>query len=303
MPCCRGVGMAETIRALAIKAKDETQQIKDQTEKIKNDTGAMLRTIDQDAQKSISNLNNKTKEVIEKFHRAFSFFDFSQLNTVIGPLLISEGKSLAPEESARINDYDVQIQAGELLSMDIDPEIYVELGRYFGYKNDFGKALIRFDEALTKDSDNFNALTSKVICLGKIARSEDDSQKKQDLLDRANESLEKARPLIKPDVADQSFQFTFVEAWLLAENKLYKNAIKFYMKAKGLKNDPWIDYNLACIFADQNKLEDAMQTLERLKEHQNIIKYARTDTDFDVLKQNPTFAPRLMALGMDMTLG
>jgi len=89
-----------------------------------------------------------------------------------------------------------------------------------------------------------------------------------------------------------------VKAWLLAEKQDHENAIQTFKKAKELKEEPWIDYNIACILANQGKFEETVQILEGLNNHRNIIKYASNDPDFKDLKQESAYHSRLKAIGM-----
>jgi tetratricopeptide (TPR) repeat protein len=277
-----------------LQSHNETTKLHDNAEKIVKEITTNANT----ANELVKEFQRRLDLLHLRFEKVFPVFNFSGLDEVIGPLLVREGKVLQPEDNARIEDYDVQIQVGELFGTNIDPNIYtniyVKLGRFYAYKGRYEKALIRFNDALQKKPDNLEPLISKIFCLGKIAEGDISSPRGRDLIKMAYESLGKAQSFTKDQ--EQSFQFHFAEAWLTLKEGHYKEAIKIFEEAKKYKPYPYIDYNIACCLSKLGDLEGAIQMLETLKTYPNVLYEADQDPDLKPLVDNPTYRPRLMAL-------
>ncbi len=84
----------------------------------------------------------------------------------------------------------------------------------------------------------------------------------------------------------------------------YDGALKDYERALDLRpDDPSPRYNIACLYALQNKVEDALAWLERiLAQHPNWRDKAQHDPDFAMLQHDPRFQALLSGGEREPTL-
>lgn len=225
---------------------------------------------------------------------AYAKFDFTKLDAAAESILPKGPSRLPAEERARLEDYDVQIQLGEILGADAEADVYFKLGRYYRFAGNYARALVRLDKATQRDPGNFAAWLEKTVCYVGIARSDLEVEGKRELLDKAfSDGLDKARPLAESTL--QKFQLHFLDGWLLDEVLRYPEAIAAYEESRRYMADERIDYNIACSLSKEGRLPEAFARLEAIRDA-NLIAYAAEDEDFESLRNDATFGPRLLEL-------
>ena len=182
----------------ATRLQKDVEILRNETMNLRDNAKQTVEAMNDGAKKMTILINGYTswnENNLSNFQKIFASFDFSGLDDVVGPLWIREETILPREEELRIEDFDLQIQVGEVFGAAIDPSIYVKLGRYYSYKKDYHRAIIRFDDALKRNSGIFDAWGSKSISLGRLLKDEKILEKRDSLIQSVEQCIAAMEPL------------------------------------------------------------------------------------------------------------
>ncbi len=155
-------------------------------------------------------------------------------------------------------------------------EVRFEQGQTFSKSGQYERAIAAYDQAIKHKPDYYEAWINRGITLNK--------------LQRYTEALESYNRAIKlqPDNID----YWYYKGYNLCKIQRYQEALTCFDKAIQFNpKNTFAWYNKACCYAEQNKVNLAMENLKQainLDSHK-VKKWARTDSSFDLIRDNPLF--------------
>ena len=204
-----------------------------------------------------------------------------QLATLVAPGAIAAGAPKLPDaEMERIRNLlagSARLPASLLGAGDysIRGNAYYDAGEY-------PQALEAYNRALELEPDHPDTLMNRGVTLGRMGRFEE-------ALKDFNRALE-----LRPDHPD-----TLYNRGLTLHNMgRYAEALKDYNRALQLRpKHPATVYNRACTYSLMGRFEETLRGLEAaIKGDEENRKLARTDEDFEKLRNDPQYGPRFREL-------
>jgi tetratricopeptide (TPR) repeat protein len=163
-----------------------------------------------------------------------------------------------------------------------DPDTLNNRGNALGKLERHEQALKDYNRALELEPHDPDTLSNHGAALANVGRHED-------ALKDFNRALE-----LRPDHPDALYN----RGLALHRAGHYENAIKDYNRALELTpNHPATLYNRACTYSMWGNFEEALRGLEAaIKGNEKYRKKARTDEDFENLRNDPAYGPRFREL-------
>lgn len=185
--------------------------------------------------------------------------------------ILTEGKRLklegigGPDEvfvaqrsiDSEIEYYDTAITAWEFYES-FEWSVYDVLGRYFLSTRQLGKALVRLNDAIERNSSAYSTLYLRGYCLAFLAReAKDDQPRKEDLLRRAEWSFEAA---YRGDRENAIHALGM--GWILDEVDKYDEAIRWYGEALRIRPS-FVEakYDIGCALSKSGRPSEAFEVL------------------------------------------
>ncbi len=172
--------------------------------------------------------------------------------------------------------YDTQITAWEFYA-DIPAKVYLALGKYFFSRRDFARAIIRFNDALERDSELAEAHYFKGFSLVFQSRPLEEDARRQGL-EEAGKHFQKALKLDnrRPD-------FYVGLGWWEDEMENYSEAIRRYDEALNIDPNFIIArYNKACAYSKAGDVQNARQILGQMEVTGDVRRWIQADLDRDL---------------------
>lgn len=156
-----------------------------------------------------------------------------------------------------------------------DPDTLVVRGVIYGHLKRCEEALADHNRSLELRPDDPGTLNNRGLTY-------DDLERYEEALADFNRSLE-----LRPDDPDtlNNQGITYIRL------KRYEEALDDFNRSLELKPDnPSTIYNVACLFSLQRKTDDALAYLEKaIKGDEKYREMAKTDNDFDNIREDPRF--------------
>ncbi len=232
------------------------------------------------AEQAISKTEAATAKVEKMTQALISEFEHLGIDSIL-----RRGLFLAQpmERVEEFEYYDIQITAWEFHA-DVPATVYLALGKYFFSRRDLPKALIRFNDALERDSKLAEPYFYKGFCLAFQSRRLQKNAKQEKLAEAGKCFSEALR------LDNKQPEFYVGVGWWEDEVGNYPEAIKRYDEA--LKIDPrlaFAHYNKACALSKAGQVQIAKQVLEAMELTSDLRYWIQGDLDTDLLAVKQAF--------------
>jgi tetratricopeptide (TPR) repeat protein len=204
-----------------------------------------------------------------------------------------------PDEVMKMEEADMVIVLGEKVTP-LDPRkfgrAFLSLGKYWRQVGNYARAIARYSRATQLDPTSWEAFEGLARLYVELAAQRGRTPEAKERLLELSESWCKQADKVGGQQAK-----TYCDLGAIADlRRDFPKAIGFYQQAQKLDPEGKIlgaFYNPACIYAlELEDYENALAELAKINPRDKMRELVKGDSDFDKLRSDQSFGPRLSAL-------